>query len=85
MLNIKINLGFVVSSTSKDKNDIDNFKYRKWYFECIDLLIHYDKSAGCDLYTQLQSFIFGEDELFNIELTEFIITNLIEQVYKIKT
>jgi len=84
--NIMINVGFVVNSGAKDKDVIDNFEYRKWYSECIDSLIQFERYAGYHSESALGDFIIGEEsQLIRVMLTDFIVKSLSEQIYKIRT
>ena len=82
--NIMINFGFVISLAAKDKDVIDNFKYRKWYSECVDLLVYLERQPGETGDSALADFIIGEDSQLHILFSDFIVKPLPEKLYKIR-
>ena len=80
-----INLGFVLSSVIKDRDVIDNFKYRRWYSECIDELIKFPGYEDGCWDSKLGELIYSEDnKVIRFNLALFIVKDLEEQIYKIK-
>ena len=82
---IMINVEFVVNSVAKDRDVIDNFKYRRWYSEWIDSLIHSERYPGELNESALGDFINSEDSLFYLMLGDFLVKSLTEKIYKIRT
>ena len=81
-----INLGFVLSSVIKDRDVIDNFKYRRWYTECIDELIKFPSYEDGCWDSKLGELIYSEDnKVIPFNLALFIVKDLEEQINKIKT
>ena len=70
---------------AKDKDVIDNFKYRKWYSECVDTLVDLERQPGENGNSALADFIIGEDSQLHILISDFIVEPLTEKIYKIRT